>query len=281
MQTIKDLFSGIRDRISSPLIFSFAAAWLIVNWRISVALLWYDTEQIKESGANTIYDFVSNELQCGSRTVVWPIALALFYTFVLPIIRIAIEAYLSRIRRLGDDWITIINKGSRIPIEKYMRLRENFLERTKWLEKMIEEEGTTIEVNTKLQDEIINVSNENNQLKKQINELNRKKEMMYDVSFLNGYWLNEFMFPNENLRRTERVFIQDGLYYELDEKSAQMLKYRVEDFIHDVDKGEITFVKIPEGAIQDQRKYLYNKLSIEGEHLVGQEDLDISNALCY
>lgn len=46
MDKISEILNSVKERVSNPLIFSFLASWLVYNWKIPVALIWFDEKQI-------------------------------------------------------------------------------------------------------------------------------------------------------------------------------------------------------------------------------------------
>ena len=86
MEKISEVWGNIKDRLTNPLLFSFFCSWLIFNWEIPVSLIWYDSEQIKVSGHNSIFQFIHCKLN-KEHSFLYPILFAIFYTLLIPIIR--------------------------------------------------------------------------------------------------------------------------------------------------------------------------------------------------
>ncbi len=74
----------LKNRFASRFIFSYTIAWLIFNWKISIALFWYDKSQFEAEGCKSIFEFISDQLKINSTyyEVFW---VAIIYTFGLPI----------------------------------------------------------------------------------------------------------------------------------------------------------------------------------------------------
>jgi len=74
----------LKNRFASRFIFSYTIAWLIFNWKISIALFWYDKSQFEAEGCKSIFEFISDQLKINSSyyEVFW---VAIIYTFGLPI----------------------------------------------------------------------------------------------------------------------------------------------------------------------------------------------------
>lgn len=86
-EKLKDIYENIKDRLSNPLIFSFIVSWLVYNWEITVALLWYDKDQIKAEGYKSIFEFIQYQLNSKCFSFIIPLILALVYTFIMPYIK--------------------------------------------------------------------------------------------------------------------------------------------------------------------------------------------------
>lgn len=83
-ENISKILDDLKNRFASRFIFSFLIAWLIFNWRITVALLWYDKSQFRGCGCNTIFDFISYQLSHNDHYCKALIS-AISYTLLLPV----------------------------------------------------------------------------------------------------------------------------------------------------------------------------------------------------
>lgn len=115
MEKISDILDNIKERLTNPLLFSFILSWIFVNWEISVALLWYDPEQLERVHHSSIFTFIQSKLNWYS-CIFWPFVFALLYTFLMPIIKNIINMFYAwntnwgnrRISRISGD--TELNK---------------------------------------------------------------------------------------------------------------------------------------------------------------------------
>ena len=83
-EKVKDVYENIKDRLSNPLIFSFIVSWLVYNWEITVALLWYDKSQFHAEGCKSIFEFIQDKLNAKWLSTALPVGLAFLYTFGMP-----------------------------------------------------------------------------------------------------------------------------------------------------------------------------------------------------
>jgi|GEM_PF-2575223 len=109
---MKEFFQSIidssKDRIKSPLIGAYITSFLIYNWRpISIYLFSNETIECKIEEINGRY--------CPASSLLWPLAIALFYVLILPFINMAFESFLlyptrQRINQKHNKKIFELNK---------------------------------------------------------------------------------------------------------------------------------------------------------------------------
>lgn len=186
MDKISEVFNSIKDRLSNPLIFSFLISWLVYNWKIPVALIWFDEKQIGASGCKSIFEFIENELSNG---YFWlPFLIALGYTFLFPAFKNLISATQTWMKKWGEDWNLNISKKGKIGIEKYLNLRNEYSEKTEELEKIISKESEIREYNKVLFSDKAELDAKNYQLQQKIELLEKDIDSISDLRFLQGQW---------------------------------------------------------------------------------------------
>lgn len=106
-------FSGILDELKNRFVNRFLVYyivyWLLFNWKVSVALLWYDTTQIKAEGCRSTFEFIKDQLENNSHwyaVFIW----ALISTILFPIIKMLILAFDTQVKVSRKNWISRINK---------------------------------------------------------------------------------------------------------------------------------------------------------------------------
>ena len=125
MEKVSEILNNIKDRLSNPLIFSFICSWLVYNWEISVALIWYDNKQIKACGCNSIFDFIQHQLS-REGSFRYPLIFAICYTFLIPLIKSGIKLFYTWISKLTDEKEIGILKNASISYEKFLSLRKKY-----------------------------------------------------------------------------------------------------------------------------------------------------------
>lgn len=274
---LKDIYENIKDRLSNPLIFSFLCAWLIYNWKIPVALLWYDKSQFSGCGCVTIFEFIEwywkNE---GTFRV--PFIISVLYTIFIPFIKNAIRIVSAYAQKWGENEEIKALDGGKIGIEKYLELRDNYKEKIKILEEVAKEEKTYLEENTKL---LLEINSEKEKLKQSIQESIDNKEFideLYDFSILNGNWT--YIVEDKQIMgihiEQELRFNQSDIY-EVNEFNSNEKIFEIKHFIYNKKSNKLFFVKQKNiessVTIPFENMYKINDLYFKDEFtLVGTEN---------
>ena len=137
---ISDFFKDIKDRLSNPFISSFIITWLIFNWRVPVSLLWYSQAELVNIGHRSHFDFI-NKLYSFQWFIIWPTVSAFAYTFLFPFFRNEILVFNAWIKSKGSKRIFKASGEGKVPMSRYILLRENYNNQSKKLEDVINREG--------------------------------------------------------------------------------------------------------------------------------------------
>ncbi|MCZ8196717.1 MAG: hypothetical protein O9267_03810 [Flavobacterium sp.] len=273
-EKLKDVYENIKDRLSNPLIFSFISSWLICNWRIPVALIWYDKSQFSGCGCNTIFDYI--ELTYAKYGNTWlPVLIAFGYTLLIPFIKNAIRIVSAQAQKWGEEKEIKILDGSKIGIDKYLTLRESYLEKTKRLEEIISSESKYIvELDAKSK-EIDELKLNNDSLNERINEANDFLLNYKDAKVLNGKWFFKRFNEKNQLSIEEKYNIVEN-QIQVKQKNGNdfYLKYNIIFYYHIVREKRIQFVK--EVHDYDQSKigdrYIICDLTYGKDKIIGTEN---------
>ena len=276
MDKLKDILNNIKDRFTNPLIFSFLCSWLIVNWRITLSLLWYDTEQIKRVGASSIYKFI--EWNINSKDCLWtPLGFAVLYTLAAPVIKNLVSAFYEWCMRWGSNWNLRISKGIKIPFDKYLKLKADYEKRSQILEEEITKESELTQKYQTINTDLLQAKAEINSLSQQRSEVLNTLNQLYDIRILNGYWVNSYEDPSHSrLKGFEDIYIQDGKYFLIENFGNQNHVFNITNFYYDNRNRTIFFIKervnFPNtGEVQNNfvtLRYNINVLTIEREDLL-------------
>ncbi|WP_333600827.1 hypothetical protein [Flavobacterium sp.] len=110
MEKVSEILNSIKERLSNPLIFSFIVSWLVYNWEITIALLWYDKTQFKAEGFKSVFEFVQHQLDTKCWSMKWPILLAVIYTFGMPYFKEFVDLMNKKAILFGKKWKTKLLK---------------------------------------------------------------------------------------------------------------------------------------------------------------------------
>lgn len=209
MENIKEIFNNIKDRLSNPLIFSFLLSWLIYNWEITVALVWYDKSQISAEGCKSIFEFIQYKLDNKFCSILLPVIIAFIYTLGFPYLKYVISILNSKALEWGKkNEIKYIKEVTSSEIEN---LKTNLID-----------------------------------LKKTINELDKTINEIDNSSFLNGFWQCTFVFnqndPKGKLTKIENVEIFNGKYQVISENMVDY-KYDIRNFYLNRSSKTVFFIK--------------------------------------
>ena len=275
MNKIKDVFDNIKDRFTNPLIFSFISSWLIINWPITVSLLWYDTRQIDKTGYNSIFEFISHKITF-EESLRNPLCFALGYTLIMPIIKNLIRAFYSWAGKWGENWnLRILDEG-KISINKYLSLKADHKKRSKILEKVISEESTYLENYSTVNTDLLQTKNNLNESMKQLNTKDEFIRQLDDIRILSGTWENHYQLE-DGRSGIETVLIENNRYFMWSPFGIREEKFTINDFSYDNRNGDVFFVK---EVTTEQKKsrpktehYNINRLRFETkDFLVGTEN---------
>jgi len=254
MEKLQDFTYQLKSRFANPLLFSFGCSWLIYNWQIVVALLWYDKSQFETSETSSIFQFISTQLDVEG-SFCYPLLFALGYTVLMPLLKNLIRALYSWFNKWGEKWNLKISEGGKIPVEKYIKLRQEYTNRTKEIENVITSETEMVGKFEEIATENRQLQTEKNQLDVKVTEAKLFKEKLHDVKMLNGHWTNTYIDSlNVNLRGTEEVHILDGNYYVVSANKQEELFFRITNFYFDSDRKSVFFVKERIGELNLEQK---------------------------
>ncbi len=273
MKKTQEILDQFNERFSNPFIFSYVLSWIVLNWKIVVALLWYDSLQIKLSGANSIFDFIEINSDM-ERGVLYPLIGAFAYTFGMPILKNVVKAFNSWASKWGTSWSLSILKNGQISVNKYLKLRDEYQERTKVLSDVILKESEYLEKCSALETENLGIKDRNNELSRSIQNSDKIINNFSNSRLLDGRW--EMIFKNtegKEIRKT--ILIEQSRYFEITSYNIKQEIYYVKDFFYQENYNSICFIlqSIIKENEKQIAKYEVIKLTFETQdYLVGTID---------
>lgn len=143
----------LNERLSSPFFFSFIISWCVFNWKIIIGLLFYDLPELYFDGYNSYIDLIYNNLHI-STSICWPVASALLYTFVYPLLRNGIYVFNTYVDQKAENYNIKARKDGSVSINKYLQIRQSYKDRTTYLESIIQDESVHTEMIDELRDQL-------------------------------------------------------------------------------------------------------------------------------
>lgn len=226
METIKDFFEELKNRLTNPFISSFIIAWFVSNWKIPVALILYKQEQLELDG---YYSYISliNDSTDYFYSLILPLGLALGYTFGFPYFKAFIKEFHAKINTKSEDKLLEISKDSTIPISKFMKLKNEYETKLGELKKVMQSESQVLEENSNLINTKNDLIRELNSRKEEINQLtNRDVSIAHanDIKVLAGNWI----YKSESIK--QRWHISNGSIEFLNGPDEGVI-YKIEDYV--------------------------------------------------
>jgi len=239
MDKLSDFLNSIKERIVNPFFVSFIIAWVCWNPKITVGLIWFDAEQIKRAGYTSIFDLI--DCQAGIwTTLLLPFLSALVYTGLIGNLVSALNEFTQS---WGGDWNLNISKKSSIPTEKYLKLKENFDEGMKALEKIIKDEDKSGELYRGEQVARLKSEADANERNVKLHELQKQYNSVFDIKFLEGRWKCNYLNKLGNNPFECFVYIQNNNLYVEDVRASLANAYTVHNFALNVTARKVFFVK--------------------------------------
>ena len=278
MEKVIEIYNNIKDRLSNPFVFSFICSWLVYNWRIPVALIWYDKSQFSGCGCHTIFDFISFEL-AKTNSLLFPLFFAFVYTISIPFIKNGVRIVSAHAQKWGENEEIKALDGGKIGVEKYLKLKDDYINATKRLEDTIEDEKKYLTLNTDLLNEINDVKSQLNDSLVERNNLNDKIRKINDYSFFNGSW-KVITNDIDSIKEEVEIYIENGTIHSVNNKVRKPI-CQITDFYYDESNNRIIFLKdyyhYDKKLIRFNDRFKINRLNSYGksmDKLSGLENYD-------
>ena len=266
MEKVLEVCNNIKDRLSNPFVFSFICSWLVYNWRIPVALFWFDEKQISANGCSSIFEFIEDDWKRNG-SIGWPLVFAFVYSFGIPYVKNFFRIVSARAQKWGENGEIKALDGGKIGVEKYLKLREEYKEAIKKLEDVDKEEKEYLTEKGKLLNEFNGVREELNQKIKENGDLRDSLARTFDSSILNGNWLY-----NSSIKLNLKIKINNSRYSLLDNNGFPTIVYEMKHFF--IKSNYVFFILIEEvPTFKDKpMSIIYNLRRDNDDRLVGIQD---------
>jgi hypothetical protein len=258
---IGSVLDDLKERISSPFLFSFVLSFLVANWRIVIGLIFLDKEELKARGIIDKVDFVSQNLNNWD-CILWPLTGAAIYCFFYPWLRDFIKVIQAEHLTKTNAKINKVARDYPVPMMKYISKVEELSSLKQAVSKLMMEEGQVKQENSKLTTEKVNLTTEIRKLEKEI-----QTWVQYSSpDVLNGNWDYSFSIDEPVMS----IQINNSKVYRY--INSQLVQiYDIKNFHGNPRNRSVIFQLIPVGNEFDRHTHA---LTIaEGfEYMEGMED---------
>ncbi|MCX3264801.1 hypothetical protein [Pedobacter agri] len=244
MDDFKDFFKDLRDRVSNPFFTSFIISWLLTNWPITIAIIFYDDADVKSDGFRSLYQLI--KFYATPMTVfVEPFFWAIVVTYSFPYVKSIIKLHSAEISAKNETDILAKTKAGSMPLAKFIKLRNAHIDTINVLEKLNEEESQYLVENA-------NLKKDNEQLKLEKIKIqseyglseqrfNRYKELSR-YGMTNGKWQVNFTSKDG----TKRELILDFSDDIVRESASSFISYSAYDLVANPFQNTLYFFLRPE-----------------------------------
>lgn len=263
MEKISSILDNVKERLKSPLIFSFIISWIFVNWKISVALIWYDPPK-NSQGHLSLIDFISSQINlCNS--IIWPTTLAIAYTSLSPIIKNCINALYTWASKWGDNWSLEISKESKVSMEKFISLHQSLAVKSNQLQDLFDKESKTNEVLDQTRDALLDEKQKHQKAQEQLAELRNVVDSLYRTNILDGNWKKTSKNETGDQLNDEVLQITNATFHF--RGSGRQDQYQIHNFIFDIKIRSLQFVlsKVSRSPGDNKTEYAFQVLTFESE----------------
>ncbi len=238
MESLKNLFTPVYDRVKSPFYSTFLVSWILVNWKIFFVLF---SDDKTFDGYNKLnYLKLQISIIHIDTLLLIPIFFTILYIYFLPQIDIIIFRYsaTNQAKKLEDKYR--ITKQYTVSGEKFIDLLLNYKKQKEVLSKLdddIKFKESEWMAKEKMHTELLNkVANL---------EINLQRTAPASLNiFFPGNWVCRYRSDliSEPLR--EEFEIDGGYYKVIDNNQTTKIEYEIRNIIFDSNNKKLTFYKI-------------------------------------
>jgi hypothetical protein len=229
MERISQVLDNLKDRLSSPLVFSFIASWLVINWEITVSLVWYDPP-VNAKGHNYLIESIRSHLNfCDS--FVWPALFALAYTILAPLAKLLVSAFQTLVDKKSQNLNLKISEGTNIPLDKYLALDQTLQQRSDHLAKLIKEQNDNVKRVDTYRKRNEEYKEKEKRMEDELRRLRSVHDNLYDQSIMKGDWVCESIGDNGIRNKTIIQFQGNSIFYQ--DGTGKSQSHNISHFIFD------------------------------------------------
>lgn len=270
-ETIDDLLTSLKERFTNPLAFSFLCSWLLVNWRVVLALFWNDAVEVEVKESGGLIAFVAGQFSwCKSFWM--PLFIGVLLVLLLPLGRAALQMFYAYVNREATDRVLGIRGEGMISVRSYLRLREDYRSRTERLMEIVQQDTESAGERARLETQIVESERSRIAIAKDLQQVDSLYKKATDIGVLDGRWRNDYV---DNAGRTGSEIVSiDGGKYSINEEvggGAQILRhvFTIVGFNYNQATKRVTFTKelVPEEKVRraPHEHFAFNDLSFNDD----------------
>lgn len=131
-----DALKPFLNRIAQPVILSFCISWILWNWEVVIALLWYDAETIKATNSSTHMEYIKLHAN-GWKNYVLPLSFALFF---LPV-RYGVNWLNAFFRTKERSHVLQVTGTGKMSTLRFLELKKSYDDRIASISEFIDKEA--------------------------------------------------------------------------------------------------------------------------------------------
>jgi hypothetical protein len=238
METLKNLFTPVNDRVKSPFYSTFIVSWILVNWKIFFVL--FSDDKIFEGYNKLNYLKLQISINHIDTLLLIPILFTTLYIYFLPQIDIIIFRYVTtnQAKKLEDKYR--ITKQYTVSGEKFIDLLLNYRKQKEELSKLDddikfkESEWMAKEkTHTELLNKIANL------------EINLQRSTPASLNiFFQGNWVCRYRSDLSSQHAREEFEIDGRFYKVINNNYTNKIEFEIRNIIFDSQSKKLTFYKI-------------------------------------
>lgn len=240
MDRVTEIYNAIKERLTSPFIFSYIVAFFTYNWKVTVALLFYNQQEIEAAGYSSLFKFIQDNAN-HTDTLLCPLLFAALYTLIYPFLKLGINAFQTWIGVLDERLSLNISKGHKIPVAKYLELKAEVNVQSERLQQVLNDDSANkteiAELNNKLAESESEMERTKTALQRVEHDLNDHKRQLASVTDpapLAGEW-KVFDSPKPKFdTHSMRVFIDKKEIHLIQPNDTMTKIFDIKDFFYDV-----------------------------------------------
>lgn len=271
----KEVISGIRERITNPLVSAFVLSWLVANWQFWYVLVFADTSDVLAfSGQASKYGYAQSLITIKS-SLCYPLTFAILYVLVMPFIKGGIHLVVVWVKKRVTKRVEKNRIGDFVAFKKHLDLFDKYVKLKQDVSEYSKEEADLKLVNDSLKGEInsleVEVRNrmdENIYLSQISDDWGRFYQNMMSPSILDGDYTLIVYDSNTNVRVEYFVVFKEGQVSQRREGMNDQLAFTIRAFSFNSKINSVSFAFYPINGLDGRQRYDHYDLTIKSDGLL-------------